>query len=445
MSLKNDIEKLEKECAAILNKCDNLSSVNKYYQHVVDGVLSMIDDNTNAEDIESLVNKALAESAVKNQKAWQRQIMNLVRDNIQKTQTFYKDRVNAKLDNLYQQTLKRKEVARISKLFSDNIRVANKAMKQGIIEETIKEIESGLLDSMRLRKNLEKKAGLPKHHAYTNSKMAVSAIAQEARNKVAEDAGLDYFYYYGEIIANSRPFCRICINKTYSRKQIDMMSNGMLDPVMTFKGGYRCIHSLLGVNPAWDDDIKPVQGNTVRKITFGNMTIKVIATDKQAARLVRQERLSGYYRFSDAKSNDSGYVAIHDTWINKYGTTSKNKLTDMERELALAERMSEITGDEIVLRKDTVNNRGGDVDLIWEGIECEVKSPVKARLVTIMKSVTRKKKGQDYQSENYIVDLPDGMDDNMISEVERLFSNWKEDHSDKSIWIINKDKMTEVK
>jgi hypothetical protein len=445
MSLKNDIEKLEKECAAILSRCDNLSSVNRYFQHVVDGVLSMIDDNTNTEDIESLVNKALADSAVKNQKAWQRQIMNLVRDNIQKTQAFYKDRVNTRLDNLYQQTLKRKEVARISKLFSDNIRVANKAMKQGIIKETIKEIESGLLDSMRLRKNLEKKAGLPKHHAYTNSKMAVSAIAQEARNKVAEDAGLDYFYYYGEILEHSRYFCRLCINKTFSRKQLEMMSNGMLDPVMTFKGGYRCIHSLLGVNPAWDDDIKPVRGDSVKTIDTGYRIIKVVTSEEAIERLEVQDEMkkTGEMFFFNAQSNDTGFVAVHSNWTFKRDKALKNERKIYDEEFAAGQKLCEITGDVVEFVADVKNYRGGDVDLIWKERLIEVKTPQKMKESTILNRIRYKKKGQNYQSDDYLLNLQ-SCDDISLERVVRELKIWCVRYN-KKLWIINNNEIIKVK
>lgn len=44
--------------------------------------------------------------------------------------------------------------------------------------------------------------------------------------------------------------------KVFTRQQIEQMRNGMLNPVMVFKGGWNCRHSWVPVDPAWDNKLR---------------------------------------------------------------------------------------------------------------------------------------------------------------------------------------------
>lgn len=62
----------------------------------------------------------------------------------------------------------------------------------------------------------------------------------------ASEAGLTLFFYVGPIIENTRDFCRALIEDRdppiYERSEIEGMDNGQGLPVLTFGGGYNCIH-----------------------------------------------------------------------------------------------------------------------------------------------------------------------------------------------------------
>ena len=59
----------------------------------------------------------------------------------------------------------------------------------------------------------------------------------------AEIAGVDRALYDGPALRpNSHDFCIRHYQQEYSREEIENMSNGQLDPVITYAGGYNCVH-----------------------------------------------------------------------------------------------------------------------------------------------------------------------------------------------------------
>jgi hypothetical protein len=84
----------------------------------------------------------------------------------------------------------------------------------------------------------------------------------------ANDAGLTYLKYYGDVIPTTRDFCRNVINGVYNKREnglftIDevreLWSNNNWtgkkagDPLIV-RGGYNCRHQWSYVNPDWYDD-----------------------------------------------------------------------------------------------------------------------------------------------------------------------------------------------
>lgn len=80
------------------------------------------------------------------------------------------------------------------------------------------------------------------------STLATTALAQfdNAHTfQTAREAGLDSFIYLGQTA--EREFCQNHLGKTYTRKEIEGMSNGQGLSVMTSGGGYNCRHMWVAV------------------------------------------------------------------------------------------------------------------------------------------------------------------------------------------------------
>ena len=76
----------------------------------------------------------------------------------------------------------------------------------------------------------------------------------------AKEAGLNHFTYTGTLVRDSREFCVGMVNKTFNEKEIRNIWNTRSwggkstgDPFIV-RGGYRCRHTWLPTDPAWDID-----------------------------------------------------------------------------------------------------------------------------------------------------------------------------------------------
>jgi len=76
----------------------------------------------------------------------------------------------------------------------------------------------------------------------------------------AEELGMNHFLYMGDIIKTSRPFCIARAGKVYSKEEIeswnDMPWKGKRGPAMIYRGGWRCRHHWVPVEPEWIPDGK---------------------------------------------------------------------------------------------------------------------------------------------------------------------------------------------
>lgn len=105
-------------------------------------------------------------------------------------------------------------------------------------------------------------------------------------------------------------------------------------------------------------------------------TIRVFANPERIARLEKQIGLgSGFVRILDAESNDDGFVAIHETWHNAWGTHRKGaNRRELDDLLETSTTLSEL-GHHARLDLRVLNNAGGPADLILNDIPTEVKTP----------------------------------------------------------------------
>ena len=105
----------------------------------------------------------------------------------------------------------------------------------------------------------------------------------------AEEAGITSFQYTGTNITTTREFCRARINNVYTEEEARSIWGGTWkgksgsDPFID-RGGYRCRHSFIPYDPAWDleDDVdiqeeKPKEENqqkeTITKSLIPNVAI----------------------------------------------------------------------------------------------------------------------------------------------------------------------------
>lgn len=102
------------------------------------------------------------------------------------------------------------------------------------------------LVSVRAKRSLEEAKGLADTAMVTYHR-SLNATAMEA---IEAQMGVLRYRFFGPKDKFNRPFCAAILNKpskTYTRKQIDEMSNGQLPEPFLTCGGYRCRHQWLMV------------------------------------------------------------------------------------------------------------------------------------------------------------------------------------------------------
>ena len=93
---------------------------------------------------------------------------------------------------------------------------------------------------------------------------AIMNFHNSVHMKKAEDAGIKYFMYYGNLMTTSRDFCIQRIGKVYSKEVIDSWDynwGGKSGPAFTNRGGYNCRHRWVAVRKNWLDDSVEVFDN----------------------------------------------------------------------------------------------------------------------------------------------------------------------------------------
>ena len=98
----------------------------------------------------------------------------------------------------------------------------------------------------------------------------------------AQQAGLDHFLYYGNLMVSSRDFCKRRVGKIYDRKTIESWTfkwQGKSGPAMTSRGGWNCRHHWQPVSPKWfapqqtEIDFAPPTAKVKPKVPLAPTTI----------------------------------------------------------------------------------------------------------------------------------------------------------------------------
>jgi len=99
--------------------------------------------------------------------------------------------------------------------------------------------------------------------------------------KKAEDAGIDLFLYYGNLIATSRQFCIDRVKKVFSKEVIDSWDDvdwgGKSGPAYRDRGGYNCRHHWVPVRKSWlKEDVEVIED-----VNWGKKKKKVVPDSKE--------------------------------------------------------------------------------------------------------------------------------------------------------------------
>jgi len=116
--------------------------------------------------------------------------------------------------------------------------------------------------------------------AETIARTQVKGYARLAKSEKARIAEVFFYEYTGIIRAVTRPFCRAMIGSTQDIDTISKMRNGNKEPVITYCGGWRCVHD-------WEPDpfAKVASAGEWQEVEFGGRTMKVFS-EKSLASLV---------------------------------------------------------------------------------------------------------------------------------------------------------------
>ena len=211
--------------------------------------------------------------------------------------------------------------------FQSALRKVNRELFEATADITTRAALAGTVSASAIEADLLAKTGIARDRAVTQAQVAVGAYNQAWRQQLADQAELSHSLYYGTLKANSRHFCRVHLGCVFTAEQIAAMDNGQIDPVALFRGGYRCRHSWLPVDPTWSPELqaKLVDADPVRVQVdlAGNRFITVVVPAGAVARLEHQVKLQyavggakRYTVFQDAQTNEKGFVAFHQDWLD---------------------------------------------------------------------------------------------------------------------------------
>jgi hypothetical protein len=288
-----------------------------------------------------------------------------VQDSVQLVEKFYNERG---LDTTgLRAAAQRSQLAQtITQSLDAGLNQIQEQLRVSTVDAMRDQILSGRIDRVALADQIEKDAKTGAGYARIQAHAAVGGFNQAYREEVARRAGLTHYHYFGPVQNNTRPFCRIHVGYVFPRNRIEQMINGMLEPVLTFKGGYNCRHAWLPVDLDWDPALAAKlvdeEPTDVATQINGKGIITVIAPAGRIDRLKSQIPLQpkGYLRFYDAESSESGYVAVHESWHvarlgNRAGSKKRKQFDD---QLNDALRRAE-AGEQVQLRAKGVVRTDG--------------------------------------------------------------------------------------
>lgn len=305
------------------------------------------------------------------------------------------------------------EKAAVFKGFLDNMgeefQSLSFSQRDMLRSEIRKQIASGP-DLKALTEAFEEAGGQLKQHAATLANTSLAGVSSAYNDLSARNAGLDHGWYSGTLTSRTRPFCAYHLDRIYTRDTIAKMSNGMLEPVITYGGGYNCRHHWVWVDPDWDPRLKEKVARDIEKTQIAIGAGDRTATVFYEPPVITKEWEKEYKRFEN-----------------------KDKGKEMRRERAVADALSKL-GFRTELDPTVLNLQGGPCDVILtingSKVPVEIKSP-KNQSSSIENSISSKRKRR--QSDFFVVDVHDySIDD----ELRRSLFRWSKQHPQKEFMLL---------
>lgn len=279
------------------------------------------------------------------------------------------------------------EKAAVFKGFLDNMgeefQSLSFSQRDMLRSEIRKQIASGP-DLKALTEAFEEAGGQLKQHAATLANTSLAGVSSAYNDLSARNAGLDHGWYSGTLTSRTRPFCAYHLDRIYTRDTIAKMSNGMLEPVITYGGGYNCRHHWVWVDPDWDPRLKEKVARDIEKTQIAIGAGDRTATVFYEPPVVTEEWKKEYERFKGHK-------------------TKGPKLRDERR---VAEALNRL-GMRTTLDPTVLNLRRGSTDVVimldGKTIPADIKTPNKQQDSTIYNKIgSQRNRGQ---SDLFIIDM----------------------------------------
>jgi hypothetical protein len=255
MSIFDDIQTLEESVQQIIDGAYDSAAIDDFREAYVDAIVRGISDRDLTVDLTSIVESALEGARDFIDVDLIAEIEGDVDTLIESTTAFYENVEGVALP-AFGEALQRAEAAKaLRKSFVENMGQMREELLNKTLEVAEEQILSGTLNKQALQDSILQAAEGKLHWARTNARQVVGGYNRIHRDEVRKELELDRALYYGEVRNNSRPFCRQLIGKVFSLEQIEQMNNGQGLSVLTYCGGWNCIHSWLWVRKGWDDEL----------------------------------------------------------------------------------------------------------------------------------------------------------------------------------------------
>jgi len=119
-------------------------------------------------------------------------------------------------------------------LYGDELaQIARRAiLDNATVGRTLEEVTEAISDAM----------GSTTPTAARDARTMLQSYNRKVSAHIAEENGLEHFLYVGPGDGVTRPFCAPLVGKVLTRKQIDDLANGQIEPPMVYGGGFNCRH-----------------------------------------------------------------------------------------------------------------------------------------------------------------------------------------------------------
>lgn len=381
--LTDRIAQLEEAVQSAAEKTGLPVSAERLQELVIEAILEALDASVDSlDDLADLTDDELADvvrrALDKLYPTWtataRRDIAKQLQEMVTEAEAFYRDQ-DIDVRGLREAVGRSQRAREISESLEQGMRGVDEQIKTATIDGIRDQVRRGEIDRQQLATRIEEESGTSAWQARINARAAVGAYNQVYRNELSKRADLPHLFYYGSLMRNTRPFCRIHRDRVFTPEQVEQMENAQLEPPSVHRGGYNCIHSWLPVNADWDEELaaKLVAQETPNEVEVdqkGRRTIKVFANDQRVERLKVQIPLSraGYEQIIDAETDDTGFVAIDKGWIALL--TADRRTKRYRRMIQIHDRAIELAENGRVVRLSARI----DADMVVDGEETSLES-----------------------------------------------------------------------